>query len=401
VGVSGRGPDEDGPTRGRNAEAEVGFEGVTKVFRDGTVALEDVDLTVPGGSLFVVVGPSGSGKTTLLRVVAGLEQPTSGTLTIDGEDVTEASPKERDVAMVFQSYALYPHLTGFENIAFGLRSRRVAGDEVARRVQETARMLGIEQVLAKRPRSMSGGQRQRVALGRAIVREPRVFLMDEPLSDVDAKLRDQMRSELARIQRTLGVTTIYVTHDQAEALQLGELVAVMDRGVVRQVGTPRELYDRPDDVFVAAFLGTPRMNLAEATVERDGEGALARFGGHRLRLADAEGLAAERQVIVGIRPEHLRPARPGDDPRSVLTARVERHEGLGPHGTIRFPVDAPLLMETDPRDAVAPEGWAAERANTFAARVETDEDWTGREVQLHAAPERVHLFDPATELAIR
>jgi multiple sugar transport system ATP-binding protein len=380
---------------------EVVFDHVSKVFRDGTVALEDVDLLVPSGSLFVVVGPSGCGKTTLLRIVAGLEKPTSGELAIDGEDVTEDSPKERDVAMVFQSYALYPHLTAFENIAFGLRSRRIGREEVTRRVEATARLLGLEPVLAKRPRSMSGGQRQRVALGRAIVREPRVFLMDEPLSDVDAKLRDQMRGELSRIQRTLGVTTIYVTHDQAEALQLGDLVAVMDRGVVRQVGTPRELYDHPDDVFVAAFLGTPRMNLAEATVERSGDEAFARFGSHRIPLGDPEGLAAGRQVVVGIRPEHLRPARNADDPRSVMRARVERHDGLGPQGTIRFAVDAPLLMESDPREGVAGDDWAAERRNTFAARVETDEDWTGLDVELYVDPRRVHLFDPATELSIR
>jgi multiple sugar transport system ATP-binding protein len=302
--------------------------------------------------------------------------------------------------MVFQSYALYPHLTAFENIAFGLRSRRLPKQDVERRVRAVGSMLGLESVLRKRPKSLSGGQRQRVALGRAIVRDPKVFLMDEPLSDVDAKLRDQMRTELARIQRSLGVTTIYVTHDQAEALQLGDLVAVLDRGVLRQVGTPRELYDAPGDLFVAAFLGSPPMNLVEATVERDGAAAAVRFGDHRLPLVDVDGIAGGRQVVVGIRPEHLRPARPGD--AGVLTVKVERHDRFGGQGLIRFTVDAPLLMVSDPRDAIDPDPWAAERANRFTARLDAadDDDWTGRVVDLAVDAARIHLFDPATELAI-
>jgi multiple sugar transport system ATP-binding protein len=380
--------------------AEVVFEGVSKVFRDGTVAIADLDLTVPDGSFVVVVGPSGCGKTTLLRLVAGLEEATEGRLVIAGEDVTDASPKERDVAMVFQSYALYPHLTAYENIAFGLRSRREDKLEVDRRVRAVAAMLGLDQVLGKRPRSLSGGQRQRVALGRAIVRDPQVFLMDEPLSDVDAKLRDQMRTELSRIQRSLGATTIYVTHDQAEALQLGDLVAVLDHGVLRQVGTPRELYDHPEDLFVAAFLGMPPMNLVEATIDLHG-GAFVRFGRHRLPLPDGDGLVNGRQVIVGIRPEHLRAAGPGRSGAGVITVTVERHDRLGGAGLLRFTVDAPLLMESDPRDALDPDPWAAERTNTFIARVDADEDWTGRTVDLFVDPARVHLFDPATELAIR
>jgi multiple sugar transport system ATP-binding protein len=303
--------------------------------------------------------------------------------------------------MVFQSYALYPHMTAFENIAFGLRSRREGKQEVERRVRAVGSMLGLEPVLGKRPRNLSGGQRQRVALGRAIVRDPQVFLMDEPLSDVDAQLRDQMRAELSRIQRSLGVTTIYVTHDQAEALQLGDLVAVLDRGVLRQVGTPRRLYDEPDDLFVASFLGTPPMNLAEATVERNRDDAVVRFGEHRLPLRHLDGATSGRQVIVGIRPEHLRPARSGDE--GVLTVRVDRHDRFGGQGLLRFTVEAPLLMERDPREAVHPDPWAAERANTFAARLDDgdDEDWTGRTVELAVDPGRIHLFDPATELAIR
>ena len=383
---------------------EVTFEGVTKVFRDGTVAIDGLDLHVPDGSLFVVVGPSGCGKTTLLRLVAGLEEPSEGRILLGGEDVTDESPRDRDVAMVFQSYALYPHLTAFDNIAFGLRSRREDKREVDRRVRAVASMLGIEDVLTKRPRSLSGGQRQRVALGRAIVRDPQVFLMDEPLSDVDAKLREQMRGELSRIQRSLGATTIYVTHDQAEALQLGDLVAVLDRGALRQVGTPRALYDRPEDLFVGAFLGTPPMNLVEATVERTGGGPSVRFGHHRLPLRDRDGLPDGRQVIVGIRPEHLRPTRPGGTRGGTMTVRVDRHDRLGGEGLLRFTIEAPLLMVSDPRDAVDPDPWAAERTNTFTALVDDDEgddDWTGRTVDLSVDPSRLHLFDPATELAIR
>jgi multiple sugar transport system ATP-binding protein len=381
--------------------ADVTFEGVRKVFRDGTVAIEELDLVAPDGSFFVFLGPSGCGKTTLLRLVAGLEEPSDGRILIGGEDVTDESPRDRDVAMVFQSYALYPHLTAFENMAFGLRSRRVDKREVDRRVRAAAAMLGLGPILKKRPRSLSGGQRQRVALGRAIVREPQVFLMDEPLSDVDAKLREQMRGELARIQRALDVTTLYVTHDQTEALTLGDRIAIMDRGVVRQVGTPKELYDRPDDLFVAAFLGTPPMNLAEATVE-DG---FVRFAGHRLPLqpSSVEGSLGGRQVVFGVRPEHVRPARAGDDPRCVISVRVERHEHVGAQGSIRFQVDAPLLMIHDPRAADDHEGdpWAAERPNTFVARVdEDDRALEGSVVDLYVDMGHAHLFDPATELAI-
>jgi multiple sugar transport system ATP-binding protein len=380
--------------------ADVTFEGVRKVFRDGTVAIEELDLVAPDGSFFVFLGPSGCGKTTLLRLVAGLEEPSDGRILIGGEDVTEESPRDRDVAMVFQTYALYPHLTAFENMAFGLRSRRVDKREVDRRVGAAAAMLGLGPLLKKRPRSLSGGQRQRVALGRAIVREPQVFLMDEPLSDVDAKLREQMRGELARIQRALEVTTLYVTHDQTEALTLGDRIAVMDRGVVRQVGTPKDLYERPDDLFVAAFLGTPPMNLAEATVE-DG---FVRFGGHRLPLrpSSVEGSLGGRQVVFGVRPEHVRPARTGDDPRCVISVRVERHEHLGAYGSIRFRVDAPLLMIQDPRAVDDHDGdpWAAERPNTFVARVEEDGAFEGSVVDLYVDMGHVHLFDPATELAI-
>jgi multiple sugar transport system ATP-binding protein len=385
--------------------AEVRFQELTKVFRDGTVAVDGLSLTVPDGSLFVFLGPSGCGKTTLLRLVAGLEDPTEGAVLIDGNDVTDLSPRDRDVAMIFQSYALYPHMTAFENIAFGLRARRIDRDEVRARVERVAALLGLEPVLQKRPRRMSGGQRQRVALGRAIVREPQVFLMDEPLSDLDASLRDQMRGEISKLQRALGVTTLYVTHDQTEALTLGDVVAVMNEGTVRQVGPPREIYERPQDLFVAAFLGMPPMNLAEATIEaRDGATTL-RVGSHRLILEGvSDGVAVGQQVVVGVRPEHLRLARASDDPRNVITVPVSRRELVGSVAYLRVGVDAPLLMERDPREASIDETdpWAAERANTFVARIDAEADaGDGASVELFVDPQHVHLFDPATELAIR
>jgi multiple sugar transport system ATP-binding protein len=386
--------------------AQVTFAGVTKVFRDGTVAVDHISLAVPDGSLFVFVGPSGCGKTTLLRLVAGLEKPTEGAILIGEEDVSDESPRDRDVAMVFQSYALYPHLTAFENMAFGLRSRRMGKKEVERRVQGAASLLGLEPVLHKRPRSLSGGQRQRVALGRAIVREPHVFLMDEPLSDVDTRLRNQMRGEIARIQRSLGVTTLYVTHDQAEAMTLGDQVAVMDDGIIRQVGTAKELYDHPADLFVATFLGTPPMNAVETVIEEGRSGPAIRLGAHQLPLdgaIEAE-LAPGRKVVFGIRPEHIRPARPGDDRERLISLSPDRYELVGSQGLLRFQVDASPLMMGDPRAEVAAEGdvWTNERPSTLLARVEADHDLVpdvGVDLYLDVA--RAHLFDPETELAIR
>jgi multiple sugar transport system ATP-binding protein len=386
--------------------AEVSFDGVTKVFRDGTVALDDLSLTVPDGTLFVFLGPSGCGKTTLLRLVAGLEQPTDGRILIGGEDVTEDSPRERDVAMIFQSYALYPHMTAFENIAFGLRSRRMDKKEVEERVRRTASLLGLEAVLRKRPGSMSGGQRQRVALGRAIVREPQAFLMDEPLSDIDAKMRDQMRGEISRLQRELGVTTLYVTHDQTEALTMGDLIAVIEEGVVRQIGTPNEVYERPVDLFVAAFVGAPPMNLAEATIEGGDGGPALRFGSRRVSLSSRslDGIAPGRQVVFGIRPEHLRLTRPTDDPRNVIHVAVQRREHVGSSTYLRFVVDAPLLMDRDPRAAIVTdtEPWPPERWNTFVAKVDAEFDVDeGSDIDLFVDVRHAHLFDPSTELALR
>ena len=249
------------------------LEGITKRYQDGTTAVRSLDLSIADGELMVLVGPSGCGKTTALRMVAGLEEITEGTILVDGQPVNDMEPRDRDIAMVFQSYALYPHLTVRDNMAFSLKYRKTPKQEIRRRVEEAARILELDELLSRKPRQLSGGQRQRVAMGRAIVRQPRAFLMDEPLSNLDAKLRVQMRAEIAKLQRSLGVTTIYVTHDQTEAMTLGSRVAVLRHGVLQQVASPQELYRRPANLFVAGFIGSPAMNLVEATLERGAAGS--------------------------------------------------------------------------------------------------------------------------------
>jgi multiple sugar transport system ATP-binding protein len=392
----------------------VELEQVTKVYRGGTEAVSSLDLEVPDGSLFVLLGPSGSGKTTVLRMVAGLEEVTEGTIRIGGRDVTEDSPKDRDVAMVFQNYALYPHMTAYENIAFGLRSRRTKKAEVDRRVREAAKILEIDELLYKRPQALSNGQRQRVAMGRAIVREPEVFLMDEPLSNLDAKLRTAMRGELSRIQRAVGVTTMYVTHDQLEAMTLGDEVGVMRDGALQQVGTPNVVYDRPENVFVAGFIGTPPMNLVEATLIRDDGVPTFRFGSNRIGIDDGMfehhprlRLYEDRQVVLGIRPEDLGDATllPNAPADARIRTTVARTESTGRDVHVLFDVDAPLLMVRDPRDAdeddAEPEQWAAERLNRFVALL--DERSTvhdGDPIELAVNTARLHVFDPADGRAI-
>ena len=285
------------------------LEGITKQYPDGTTAVRSLQLDVGDGELLVLVGPSGCGKTTALRMIAGLEEATSGTILIDGRPVNDVQPRHRDIAMVFQSYALYPHLSVFDNIAFSLKYRKVAKPEIRRRVEEAARILELEEHLQRKPRQLSGGQRQRVAMGRAIVRQPRAFLMDEPLSNLDAKLRVQMRAEIARLQRALGVTTIYVTHDQTEAMTLGTRVAVMRLGILQQVASPQELYDHPTNLFVAGFIGSPAMNFLSGTLEegklRTGLGDMPLSGAQRQAIESA---GTARDVIVGVRPEHFEDA---------------------------------------------------------------------------------------------
>src|SRR5262245_23850560 len=284
------------------------LERVTKVYADGTTAVDEVDFEIRDGEFMVLVGPSGCGKTTLLRMIAGLEEVTSGTIVIGDRDVTHLQPRERDIAMVFQNYALYPHMTAGDNLAFGLKLRHVSKPERERRVGEAARTLGLAELLERRPAALSGGQRQRVAMGRAIVREPAAFLMDEPLSNLDAKLRVSMRAELSRLHKRLGVTTVYVTHDQVEAMTLGQRVAVMRDGRIQQVDIPQNLYSEPANLFVAAFIGSPSMNLAEADVANGS----AEFAGFRIPLAADRRPARDGRVILGIRPESFEDAEFAD-----------------------------------------------------------------------------------------
>jgi multiple sugar transport system ATP-binding protein len=335
--------------------AEVTFDQVSKVYPDGTRAVDGMTLDIADQEFMVLVGPSGCGKSTALRMVAGLEEISEGVLQIGDRVVNHVAPKDRDIAMVFQSYALYPHLTVYDNIAFGLRVKKVPKAEIDRRVHEAARTLGLEEYLDRKPRALSGGQRQRVAMGRAIVREPQAFLMDEPLSNLDAKLRVQVRAEIARLQNDLGVTTIYVTHDQVEAMTMGDRVAVMRKGVLQQVASPQELYDHPVNLFVGGFIGSPSMNLFEATLERADGGLTAVAGGQRLAIpdevvAERDGLRAYegKTVIVGIRPESLEDASMVDDPpeNSRLRGRVELTEALGSELMAHFTIEArPAVTE--------------------------------------------------------
>ena len=326
--------------------AEVTFDHVEKVYDNGYHAVHDLSLDIHDGEFLVLVGPSGCGKTTALRMVAGLEDISDGTVAIGGRIVNDISPKERDIAMVFQSYALYPHLSVAENIAFGLRLRKESKDLIAERVAWAAKMLDLTTYLDRRPKQLSGGQRQRVAMGRAIVRQPQVFLMDEPLSNLDAKLRVQMRADIAKLQRDIGTTTIYVTHDQVEAMTMGDRVAVMSQGVLQQVDTPQRLFDNPANLFVAGFIGTPPMNLLEATLRSENGSVAVDIGETRLTLGDEtlrrypEARTGNgRRVVLGIRPGDLHPARSRPELPSV-TVPLELLEALGTESIAYFRVDA-------------------------------------------------------------
>jgi multiple sugar transport system ATP-binding protein len=381
--------------------ATVDMDKVNKVYENGFHAVKDLSLDVAEGEFMVLVGPSGCGKTTALRMVAGLEDITSGTLRIGGKVVNDETPKERDIAMVFQNYALYPHMTVSENIGFALKLRKMPKPQIAAKVKETAEILGLTEWLDRKPGQLSGGQRQRVAMGRAIVREPSVFLMDEPLSNLDAKLRVQMRAEVQRIQRRINVATLYVTHDQIEAMTMGDRVAVMRSGVLQQVDHPQSLYDHPDNLFVAAFIGSPAMNLYDGVMTQDA--SAVKIGTQELPLPAVcldshPGLArfAGKKIIVGLRPEHLPAANGATGPH--LTGDVDLVEALGSELMVHFTIDARRVRAegatSDDEDATAQSGEGVARVDP-ATRVKV-----GEKITFAVNTAGLQFFDPDTEKAI-
>jgi multiple sugar transport system ATP-binding protein len=396
--------------------AAVAFDEVTKTYADGTTAVHGLDLEIDDGEFMVLVGPSGCGKTTALRMVAGLEDISSGRLTIGDRVVNLVPSRDRDIAMVFQSYALYPHLSVYDNIAFGLKIKKIPKEEIERRVQDAARILDLEPYLKRKPRALSGGQRQRVAMGRAIVREPSAFLMDEPLSNLDAKLRVQMRAEIAGLQRSLGVTTIYVTHDQVEAMTMGDRVAVMRKGELQQVAEPQALYDRPVNLFVAGFIGSPAMNMVEAKLGRSNGAVTAQVGSQTMTLPQ-ETLSTRpalagydgRTVVLGIRPEDLEdvalaPDTP-DDHR--LRGDVTLTEALGSEIMVHFTMDAKQAVTDDVRELAADAGddrvdQLAEKPHAtlvgrFGARSRVR---PGQPAEVAVDSRALHFFDPDTGMGI-
>jgi multiple sugar transport system ATP-binding protein len=399
--------------------AEILLDDVSKVYGDGTTAISDLNLGIQDGEFVVLVGPSGCGKTTALRMVAGLETISRGKIRIGDRVVNTVPPKERDIAMVFQDYALYPHMTVYDNMAFGLKLRKVSKSAIDQRVRKAAGILGLEEFLARKPKALSGGQRQRVAMGRAIVREPQAFLMDEPLSNLDAKLRVQMRSEIARIQDELQVTTMYVTHDQIEAMTMGDRVAVLRKGVLQQADTPQKLYDHPRNLFVAGFIGSPAMNMVEAALARRDGGLVAEFGGIGLDVPEEvvsfrpelKGYEGNR-VILGIRPEDMEDASLVSDPPPTrrLRSRVELRESLGADVLVHVRVNAPAVLTEDVREIAGDVGQEALQAveqsieagsSTFLARLNPrSRAAEGEPIELAVDVGRFHFFDPETGLGI-
>jgi multiple sugar transport system ATP-binding protein len=387
--------------------ATVQLEGINKVYDNGFHAIHDLDLEIADKEFLVLVGPSGCGKSTALRMIAGLESISSGTMRIGDRVVNEVEPKDRDIAMVFQNYALYPHMSVYDNIGFALKLAKVPKEEIDTRVRKAAAILELEGNLDRKPGQLSGGQRQRVAMGRAIVRQPAAFLMDEPLSNLDAKLRVQMRAEIAALQRELGVTTVYVTHDQVEAMTMGDRVAVLKDGYLQQVDTPQNLYDHPVNVFVAAFIGSPSMNLFEATVNISGEGGTVTMGSHTVALA-AECLVKNpqlrsydgRSVIVGIRPEDYEDAElaPNVPESQRITSKVSLLEALGSEIMAHFHVDAPTVDSGDP-DAVEDKGHAGQ-ANAVGRFNPRSRARMGQQIEIAISTENMHFFDPQTRETI-
>ena len=397
--------------------AGVSFDGVGKVYPDGTRAVSDVDLEIRDSEFMVLVGPSGCGKTTALRMVAGLEEISEGVVKIGDRVVNHVPSRDRDIAMVFQSYALYPHLSVYDNIAFGLKLRKENKAEIDKRVKEAAQILGLEPFLKRKPRALSGGQRQRVAMGRAIVRRPQAFLMDEPLSNLDAKLRVQTRAEISRLQNDLGTTTIYVTHDQVEAMTMGDRVAVMRKGELQQVAPPQELYDHPVNLFVGGFIGSPAMNMLEATLAKADGGYAVEAGGQRIVL-DQELISNRpalqryegKKVVLGIRPEDLEDAtlKPDIPAERRIKGEVELTEALGSEIMAHFTIDAPPALTEDVRELAQDVG--DERAveqhqdaqhttmvGRFGARSQVKQ---GETAEVCVDTRTLHFFDPETGLGI-
>ncbi|HTJ75279.1 MAG TPA: sn-glycerol-3-phosphate ABC transporter ATP-binding protein UgpC [Acidimicrobiales bacterium] len=378
--------------------AEITLTNIVKTYGDGFKAVNDVSLDIEDGELMILVGPSGCGKSTVLRMIAGLEDITSGELRIGGQRMNEKAPRERNLAMVFQNYALYPHLSVFENIAFPLRLQKRSEDEIRTKVQEAAATLELTEHLDRKPSQLSGGQRQRVAMGRAIVREAQAFLFDEPLSNLDAKLRGQMRTEISRLQRRLGITTVYVTHDQTEAMTLGDRVAVLRKGLLQQVATPRELYERPVNLFVAGFIGSPPMNFLPASVE-DG-GVSLPFARVELPQQICERIGGQQLLIAGIRPDHFEDARLVDTAERshgvTFTAHVDVTEWLGNELFAYVPFEAPAEV-TDRLKSLARELDSESLRTQLVASLDTASDiQKGQDAELWFDATKMHLFDPAS-----
>ncbi len=394
--------------------AQIKIEGLGKIYDDGTRAVGNLDLLIEDGEFLVLVGPSGCGKSTVLRMIAGLEGISEGTMTIGDKVVNDVPPKDRDIAMVFQNYALYPHMTVFDNMAFGLKLRKFPKDEVKRLVENAAEILEITDFLHRKPAALSGGQRQRVAMGRAIVREPSAFLMDEPLSNLDAKLRVQMRAQLERLHNRLGTTTVYVTHDQVEAMTLGDRVAVL-RPVsaakpynLQQVGPPTELFDHPENLFVAGFIGSPAMNMIYGTLSEENQNVWLSAGDYRLRV-DSAALRSHpgienhlnRELVVGIRPHHMEAAAvAASDPDRTISAIVEVTEILGAETFVHFTIDRPPVITPDVEELLADSGQDASSLGDkteFIARVSPDAPVVlGESIDLVIDTAKLHFFDPST-----
>ena len=395
--------------------AEIEYDSVAKIYSDGTQAVRDLDLTIQDGELMVLVGPSGCGKTTALRMLAGLEEISEGEIRIGDVIVNDLTPKERDIAMVFQSYALYPHMTVYDNLAFGLKLRKLPKKQVDERVRRAAKILQIEEFLKRKPRALSGGQRQRVAMGRAIVREPQAFLMDEPLSNLDAKLRVQMRAEIHQLQRRLGVTTIYVTHDQVEAMTMGDRVAVMNAGHLQQVDSPQVLYDHPVNEFVAGFIGSPSINLVESQLARSNGHLEVSLGEHKLTVDDQlarnrSGLGdyVGKEVILGIRPEDFEDAsiESGAPADRRIKVTADLTEPLGSEVLVHFGTEATAVVSSAAEadigeDADIRLGEGGDVTTRLIARVSPKSRIAlGQQVELAVDTSRLYFFDPETREAI-